>query len=74
MKDGWKKSGAYTKSDCLQGSKAVSSERMKMGSGKMSGEHGTNSGTPVKGMEHASGRLGCGQHEFKSGIPKEGGK
>lgn len=36
-------------------------------SGKMSSEHGTNSGNSTKGMSHASNRIGADCKGFKSG-------
>lgn len=69
---GWKKSGAYTRSDCLSGSKAMSGERMPMGSGDMSSKQ-VVSHKPGKSyaMHHEEGRLGGDKKTFSSGIPSE---
>ena len=67
------------KPSSFPGSKSMSTIKHGVGSGKMSSKHGTNSGSPTKGMSHAAGRIGAGKkgfaHNFKQGpcnISKKG--
>lgn len=71
-KSGWVGSKAFTKSDCLQGSRNVSAERMPMPKGEMSSKQ-IVSHTPGKSydMHHAGDRIGSDKKTFSSGIPGE---
>lgn len=63
--------GAYTPKD-FPGYKCLSSSRHGQSSGKLSSEHGTNSGSPTKGMSHGANRLGHDTRGFKSGGISQG--
>lgn len=56
--------------------KKMSTSHMKMGSGKMSSQHGLSKNTsPTKGMVHPEGRVGAGTRPFKNNLTSTpGGK
>lgn len=72
-KSGWVGSKAFTKSDCLQGSRNVSADRMPMPKGKMSSTHvvvPNPSGTGQSRL-HYGDAIGKGKATFKNGLPGE---
>lgn len=67
--------GAFTKGECLSGSKAMSSQRMSLSSGsKMSSAHGVVPATPTSGMKNGAGRLGAGTRAFSNKQGSTAGK
>ena len=72
-KSGWHKSGAYTKSECLTGSKSMSGAQFPVSGGEKMSEKQVVSHQPGKSyaMHNESGRLGGDKKTFSSGIPGE---
>lgn len=76
-KAGWHKSGAFTKSECLTGSKSMPMGHMPEATGKMKSSHAVvpnDWGTGQSRINYGEGTLGKGVRTFCDGIPKEAGK
>lgn len=72
-KSGWVGSKAYTKSDCLTGSKSISSKQFPVSGGEKMSSKQVVSHDPGKSyaMHNSGDRLGSDKKTFSTGLPGE---